>query len=219
LRRFTTWERTIHWTTAISFVLLAVSGLIILFGKNVLLPIFGYTLFSWLAILSKNVHNFVGPVFTVCLVLMFATFVRDNLWRRYDWAWLRRLGGMVSGQHVPSHRFNAGEKIMFWLMVLLVGGLVAGSGLVLDFPNFSQTRYTMQIANLVHLAASSAMMVIALGHIYLGTIGLVGSDDAMRTGYVDEAWAREHHEYWYNDVKAGRIPPSGDVVPPRVQAA
>ena len=219
LRRFTLWERTIHWTTAISFVILAVSGLIILFGKNVLLPLIGYTLFSWVAILSKNLHNFIGPIFVVCLVLMFGTFVRDNFFRRYDWTWLRRLGGMMSGEHVPSHRFNAGEKVMFWLMVLLVGGVVAVSGLVLDFPNFNQTRFTMQVANMVHIVSSSVMMVIGLGHIYLGTIGLIGSYDAMRTGYVDEAWAREHHEYWYNDVKAGRIPPSGDVLPPLARTA
>jgi formate dehydrogenase subunit gamma len=103
--------------------------------------------------------------------------------------------------------------------VLLVGGVVAVSGLVLDFPNFNQTRFTMQVANMVHIVSSSVMMVIALGHIYLGTIGLIGSYDAMRTGYVDEAWAREHHEYWYNDVKAGRIPPSGDVLPPLARTA
>jgi formate dehydrogenase subunit gamma len=214
IRRFTPWERTIHWTTAISFVALAISGLIILFGKNILLPLIGYTLFSWLAILAKNVHNFVGPPFVICLFLLFATFVRDNIWRRYDWMWVRRLGGMFSGREVPSHRFNAGEKTLFWLMVLLFGGLVAGSGLILDFPNFNQSRYTMQVSNTVHIIGATLFMMAALGHIYLGTIGMVGAYDAMRTGYVDEAWAREHHEYWYNDIKAGRIPPSGDVLPP-----
>jgi formate dehydrogenase subunit gamma len=216
IRRFTLWERTIHWTTAISFVLLAVSGLIILFGKNILLPLIGYTLFSWLAILSKNVHNFVGVVFVVCLILMFGTFARDNIWRRYDTTWMRRIVDFIKGQEVPSHRFNAGEKIMFWLMVLILGGILAGSGLVLDFPNFDQTRSTMQIANVVHIVAAALMIIVGLGHIYLGTIGVLGAYDAMRHGYVDETWAREHHAYWYNDIKAGKIPPSGDVIPPPI---
>jgi formate dehydrogenase subunit gamma len=214
LRRFTPWERTIHWLTAGCFVILAISGLIILFGKNILLPLMGYTLFSWLTILAKNLHNFIGPVFIVCTVLILLTFVRDNGWRAYDWIWIRKFGGMLSGHDVPSHRFNAGEKLWFWFGVLLLGLIVGASGLVLDFPNFNQTRNTMQIANVIHLVAASLFMMMGLGHIYMGTIGMVGAYDAMRTGYVDETWAREHHEYWYNDVKAGRIPPSGDVLPP-----
>jgi formate dehydrogenase subunit gamma len=219
LRRFTPWERAIHWTTAIAFVTLAISGLVILFGKNVLLPLIGYTLFSWLAILAKNLHNFVGPVFVVCTVLIFLTFVRDNGWRAYDWLWIRKFGGMLSGHDVPSHRFNAGEKLWFWFGVLLLGVVVGASGLVLDFPNFDQTRNTMQIANVIHLTGASLFMMMALGHIYMGTLGMVGAYDAMRTGYVDETWAREHHEYWYNDVKARRIPPSGDVLPPAAHVA
>lgn len=202
IRRFTPWERSIHWTTAYAFVTLAVSGLVILFGKNVLLPLIGYTLFSWLAILAKNLHNFVGPIFTMCLVLIFATFVRDNGWRAYDWVWVRRFGGLFSGHEVPSGKFNAGEKLWFWFGVLLLGTVVAASGLVLDFPNFNQTRDTMQWANMIHLVAAALFMMMGLGHIYMGTLGMVGAYDAMATGYVDETWAREHHEYWYNDVRA-----------------
>ncbi|MGE5150150.1 MAG: formate dehydrogenase subunit gamma [Rhodospirillaceae bacterium] len=213
LRRFTAWERAVHWSTATCFVILALSGLLILFGKNMLLPLIGYTLFSWLAILAKNLHNFVGPVFIVCLLLIFGTFVRDNDWRKADWLWLRRFGGLVSGRDVPSHRFNAGEKIWFWFGILILGGLMAGSGLILDFPNFNQSRNVMQVANVIHIVAGALFIMMGLGHIYMGTLGMIGAYDAMRTGYVDETWAREHHEYWYNDVKAGRIPPSGDVLP------
>jgi formate dehydrogenase subunit gamma len=213
VRRFTAWERTVHWTTAIGFSVLALSGLVILFGKTVVLPLVGYNIFSALAALSKNLHNFVGPIFVVCLLVMFGTFVRDNFWRRYDWNWIRHFGGLLSGHDVPSHRFNAGEKLWFWFGVLLIGGIVAGSGLILDFPNFNQTRNTMQGANVIHVVGSCLFMMMGLGHIYMGTLGMIGAYDAMRTGYVDETWAREHHEYWYNDVKAGLIPPSGDVLP------
>jgi formate dehydrogenase subunit gamma len=213
VRRFTTQERIIHWSTAISFLILAISGLIILFGKNILLPLIGYTLFSWLATLAKNLHNFVGPLFVVCVVLIFLTFVKDNLPRSGDGRWLASFGGLFSGTEVPSHRFNAGEKVWFWGGVFTLGILTGVTGLILDFPNFNQTRGTMQVANILHLVGATLFMMGALGHIYMGTLGMAGALDAMKTGYVDETWAKEHHEYWYNDVKAGRKPMGGE--PPR----
>jgi formate dehydrogenase subunit gamma len=210
IRRFSAWQMAIHWTTAWAFVTLAISGLVIAFGKNALLPIIGYTLFSWLTILAKDLHNFVGPLFFVCIVLLFFTFVRDNFWRRYDWTWIRHFGGLVSKHDVPSGKFNAGEKVWFWGGVLVFGLIVSASGFVLDFPNFDQTRNTMQIANIVHLSIASLFMLAALGHIYMGTLGMAGAYDAMSKGYVDETWAKEHHLYWYNDIKAGKIPTAPD---------
>ncbi|HQU48540.1 MAG TPA: formate dehydrogenase subunit gamma [Casimicrobiaceae bacterium] len=210
--RFGAGQRIIHWAMAVSFVILALSGLVILFGKNLLLPLIGYTLFSWLAILAKNLHNFVGPLFVVCTILMFVTYVRDNFPQKGDGAWLAKLGGFFSGEHVPSHKFNAGEKLWFWLGVDALGVVVGVSGLILDFPNFNQTRATMQVANIVHLVGATLFIAVGLGHIYLGTIGLAGAYDGMRTGYVDETWAKEHHEYWYHDVKSGREP-AGDAAP------
>ena len=213
IRRFTNWQMAIHWTTAYAFVTLAITGLIIVFGKNVLLPLIGYTLFSWLAILAKNLHNFVGPLFFICILLLFVTFVRNNFWHRYDWNWIRHFGGLVSKQDVPSGKFNAGEKLWFWGGVLVFGLIVSASGFVLDFPNFNQTRNTMQIANIVHLVVASFFMLAALGHIYMGTLGMAGAYDAMSKGYVDETWAKEHHLYWYNDIKAGKIPTAPDDAP------
>lgn len=202
--RFTQWERWVHWSVAISFSILAISGLLMLFGKNVLLPIIGYTLFSWLAIISKNLHNFLGPLFLISVLIMIVTFIRDNFPRAWDLKWLTHLGGLVGG-HVPSGKFNAGEKLWFWGGVLTLGLVVSLSGLVLDFPNFDQTRYTMQTANIVHLIAASLFMLGGIGHIYLGTLGVAGAYDAMRTGIVDETWAKEHHQYWYEDVKSGKV--------------
>ena len=147
IRRFSVWERAIHWSTAISFLILAASGLVILFGKNLLLPLIGYTLFSWLAFLAKGLHNFVGPLFIVCIVLLLATFIRHNAPHAYDWQWIKHFGGLFSGRDVPSGRFNAGEKAWFWGGAMFLGAIVGASGLVLDFPNFNQTRNTMQIAN------------------------------------------------------------------------
>ena len=213
IRRFTAWQMAIHWTTASAFSVLAISGLIIVFGKNLLLPLIGYTLFAWLTILAKNLHNFIGPLFLVCILLLFFTFVRDNFWRRYDWAWIRSFGGLLSAREVPSGKFNAGEKVWFWGGVLVGGLVVSASGLVLDFPNFNQTRSTMQIANIIHLTMASLFILGAFGHIYMGTLGMAGAYDAMSKGYVDETWAREHHLYWYNDVKAGKAPTAPDDAP------
>lgn len=208
LQRFSDWGRIVHWSTAISFVILAVSGMITLFGKYVLLPVFGYTLFSWLAILSKNLHNFVGPLFAVCTVLIFVTFVKDNLPRAYDWLWIRKAGGFLSGEHVPSGRFNAGEKAWFWLGVTALGVVSSITGFILDFSNFGQGRLLMQQANVIHAISSILFIAMGLAHIYIGTIGTEGAYASMRTGSIDETWAKEHHEYWYNEEKArqGRAP-------------
>ena len=204
IERFTLVERSVHWGVAITFVALAVTGLVVTFGKSVLLPIIGYTLFSWLATLSKTVHNFVGPVLVVLLPIMIVLFLRENLFRAHDFAWLKKAGGMLSGEHVPAGKANAGQKILFWVMVVALGLTLCVTGLILDFPNFNQTRQTMQLANMVHLVAGIGATVLLAGHIYLGTIGMKGALDAMRTGYVDETWAKEHHLYWYNEVKAGK---------------
>ncbi len=208
IERFTPFERAAHWLNAIAFVSLAVSGVVMAFGKFFLLPVLGGTLFGWLSYALKNLHNFVGPLFAVSLVVVFVTFVRDNLPRSGDWTWLRRAGGMLGEHEVPSHRFNAAEKLVFWGGVFGLGLIVVASGLVLDklVPGLGETRGQMQIANLVHGAATVLMMALFIGHIYIGSIGMKGAYSAMRTGYVDEAWAKEHHELWYDDVKAGKIP-------------
>lgn len=203
LLRFTAWDRMVHWGAAISFVLLAVTGTIMLFGKHILLPIIGYTLFSWLAILSKNIHNFVGPVFAFCTILLFLTFVKDNFPKAGDIKWLTKAGGMLSGEHVPSGRFNAGEKVWFWLGVTLLGIVISVTGFILNFPNFEQGRLLMQQANVIHGIAAVLFVVMGMSHIYLGTVGVEGAYESMRTGYVDEAWAKEHHENWYQEAVAG----------------
>src|SRR5215467_1447855 len=220
IQRFTPFERYVHWVVAISFSILGITGLIIMLGKYVLLPVIGYTLFSWLTQLSKHLHNFAGPVFVVSLLMFIVMFVKDNLPALHDIRWLFKAGGMISGEHVPSGRFNAGEKLWFWGGVVFLSLIVSASGLILDFPNFDQVRAVMIQANLVHAVAAGAVMAISLGHIYLGSIGLEGAYDAMRYGYVDEAWAKEHHEYWYNDIKSGKIKAgtaSGVPVAPQVQ--
>ena len=210
IERFTPFERSAHWANAIAFVILAISGIVMAFGKFFLLPVLGLTLFGWLTYALKTLHNFAGPVFAVSLVVVFFTFVRDELPQRGDLKWLAKAGGVFSksGHEPPSHRFNAGEKVVFWLGVLFLGAIVVASGLVMDklIPNLVYDRATMQVAHMVHAVSSVLMMCMMALHIYLGTIGMRGAYTAMRTGYVDEHWAREHHEYWHDDILAGKIP-------------
>lgn len=208
IERFTPFERSAHWSNAIAFVSLAISGIVMAYGKFFLLPIIGSTLFGWLSFALKNIHNFAGPLFAVSLVIVFVTFLKDNLPSKDDLVWIAKGGGLFSGTEVPSHRFNAGEKVVFWGGVLFLGLIVVGSGLVLDMliPGLIYERGTMQIAAMIHGVAALFMMAMFIGHIYMGTIGMRGAYKAMRSGYVDETWAKEHHELWYNDVKSGKIP-------------
>ena len=208
IERFTPFERAAHWSNAIAFVILAVSGVVMAFGKFFLLPIMGGTLFGWLSYVLKNMHNFAGPLFAVSLVIVFLTFLRDNWPQKGDMNWLLKGGGLVSGAEPASNRFNAGEKVVFWGGVFFLGLVVVSSGFVLDklLPGLVYERSTMQIAHMIHAVATVLMMAMFIGHIYLGTIGMQDAYKGMRTGYVDETWAKEHHEFWYDDVKAGKIP-------------
>jgi formate dehydrogenase subunit gamma len=209
IERFTPFERAAHWANAGAFVALAVSGLVMAFGKFLLLPVIGGTLFGWLTYLLKTIHNFAGPLFAVSLVIVFVTFVRDNVPAKGDLRWLIKGGGVLgSHEQVPSHRFNAGEKIVFWSGVFALGLIVIASGLVLDklLPGLAYLRGDMQIAHMIHIVAAVLIISVFALHIYLGTIGLKGAYQGMRTGYVDEGWAHEHHSLWLDDVRAGRIP-------------
>ncbi|MCB1760590.1 MAG: formate dehydrogenase subunit gamma [Gammaproteobacteria bacterium] len=195
LYRYSPYERLIHWFIAFNFILLALSGLILLFGRSLLLPWMGPQLFSAVASASKEGHNLFGPLFLLALALIFLQFVRRNIYQKGDLTWLLRGGGVIGKKHVPSNFFNMGEKTMFW-MLILVGGVTALSGLVLLFPLFGQGRELMALSHLAHAVTAIVMITVIIGHIYIGTIGMEGALEGMRTGYCDLNWAREHHDWW-----------------------
>jgi formate dehydrogenase subunit gamma len=212
--RFSVVERWAHWTMAISFCLLAVTGLIMLFGKHVLLPVIGYTLFAWLSALSKNLHNFVAPLFAVSVLALILVFVRDNIPKAGDLAWILGIPKFFLGKHLPSGRFNGGEKGWFWIGVVALSLTLVVSGAILLFPNFDQLRSTMQTASVVHWICALLLIAMSLGHIYVGTIGVEGAYQSMREGRVDETWAKEHHQLWYEEVKrGGKKAASGGAMP------
>jgi formate dehydrogenase subunit gamma len=207
IERFSALERAAHWSNAGAFVVLAMSGLTIAFGKFVLLPVIGSTLFGWLTYLMKNVHNFAGPLFAVSLLVVIVVFIRDNFPVKEDIGWLLKGGGILSGHEVPSARYNAGEKTVFWVGVLALGVTVVVSGLAMDklLPGLNYDRATMQVIHMVHSVSNILMLVVTMGHIYMGTAGTKGSYEGMKTGYVDETWAEQHHKLWYDDIKSGKI--------------
>ena len=191
--------------------MLAISGLVMAFGKFFLLPLIGGTLFGWLTYALKTAHNFVGPLFAVSLVIVFLTFVRDNMPRRGDLTWLRQGGGMFGGKEAPSHRFNAGEKLIFWVGVLVLGVLVVGSGLVLDkvIPGLAYLRGDMQVAHMVHAVATMLMMADVPGAHLHRHHRHAGRLRAMRDGLRRRRLgAASTTRYWYEDIKAGKIPAS-----------
>ena len=208
IERFSAFERAAHWANVAAFLTLAVSGVVMAFGQFFLLPIMGATLFGWLTYALKNAHNFAGPLFAVSLLVVIVTFMRDNMPAKGDLAWLLKGGGIFSGHEIDSGRYNAGEKVVFWGGVFALGITVVVSGLAMDklLPGLTYDRSTMQIAHMIHSVANLLMLVMMMGHIYLGTLGTKGAYQGMRTGYVDETWAEQHHKLWYEDIKAGRIP-------------
>jgi len=213
VERFSLAERWAHWMMAISFCVLGVTGLTTLFGKHVVLPVIGYTLFAWLSALAKNLHNFVAPLFIASLLVFIVMFLKDNVYQKGDLGWFAKAWRMfVKGEHIPSWRFNMGEKAYFWFGVVGLCLVLGVTGLILLFPNFDQVRATMQLASIVHAVAAMLMIALALGHIYVGTIGVEGAFRNMADGATDEVWAKEHHELWYNEVKRGaKLAPGGAV--------
>ena len=193
--RFTDYERVLHWVLAIVFIFLAVTGLTLLFGRTLLIPVVGNEVFSVLASASKEGHNLFGPIFLVSLLLMLFRFVKRNIYAKGDLTWLLRGGGIIGKSPVTGGFFNMGEKTWYWL-VILIGLAISLSGLVLVSPNFGQGRVIMELSHVVHGIGAVIMIAVSFGHIYLATKGTEGTLESMKTGYVDIKWAEEHHDRW-----------------------
>lgn len=199
--RFNAAERFVHWMTATCFVILALSGLNITFGRPLLLPLMspeGFTAWSeW----AKYAHNYLSFPFTLGVILIFFMWVAGNIPNRVDIEWFRRHGGMVGHDRPPAYRFNGGQKLIYWIVVL-GGGTIAVSGYLLMFPFYGTDIQTMQSAEIAHGIIAMLFIAAMLGHIYIGTIGMEGAFEAMGTGTVDVNWAREHHNLWLEEIRA-----------------
>lgn len=200
LLRWPLFVRALHWTVATLFIVLALTGLNLLYGKFVFRPLFGDAVWGTMISASKLSHNYLGPLFGILLVVLLARVLKHNWPKRHDLEWFRQGGGLVGQGHPDAGFANGGEKLWFWLLAT-AGLIVVASGFVLDFPNYGQSRDTMQWANLIHGVGALGLTAVALGHIYIGTLGSEGSLEGMTTGYVDEVWAKDHHNLWYEEVK------------------
>jgi formate dehydrogenase subunit gamma len=223
IERFNSLERFAHWLTASSFVVLGLTGLNMLYGRYVIEPWLGKMAFSTLTEWGKYTHDFLGFAFMLGIALILIIWVRDNIPNRLDLNWLAKGGGLFTrGSHPPAHKFNAGQKIVFW-MTVLAGASLSYTGLALLFPftmepwsatfailnvfgfGFSTELSSMQeiqLTQLWHSIVALVMIAVILAHIYIGWIGMEGAYDAMGTGYVDENWAREHHSLWVEENEA-----------------
>ncbi|CAO3404701.1 formate dehydrogenase subunit gamma [Azospirillum sp. 11R-A] len=199
--RFNGLDRFAHWTTAVSFLLMALTGVILTFGRPLLIPLIGHQAFTPLAEYAKSIHNFVSVPFVVGLLMIMGLWLRDNIPEKADWLWIRTAGGLFSkagGQHPEAGRFNAGQKLVFWSIVL--GGIgMAATGYLLMVPFALTGIGGMQIMHVIHGLLAAGLIAAVIGHIYIGTIGMEGAFDAMGCGEVDENWAMEHHRRWYQE--------------------
>jgi len=227
--RFQTVERFGHWLMAGSFVGLAITGRVVLFGRMVVIPLLGHEAFSTVAVASKWVHNNIAWAFMLGLVMVFFMWVLHNIPNRTDLKWLAVGGGMFSrGVHPPAKKFNAGQKMIFWATIIF-GASISASGLSLlfpfDLPMFAKTfavlndtglpqlvgygalpemlapHEEMQLATLWHSIMAFVLTAIIIAHIYIGSVGMEGAFDAMGSGEVEEQWAREHHGLWLEELQ------------------
>jgi formate dehydrogenase subunit gamma len=209
LVRFNAFERFVHWMTAMCFIVLALSGLNITFGKELLLPLMGPQAFATFSQWAKYAHNYLSFPFTLGVALMFLMWIAWNFPSGVDFRWIREGGGIVGSKHPPARRFNAGQKAIYWIVVL-GGGAAAVTGYLLMFPFYATDIAGMQTAQMVHGIVGLIFMAIMLAHIYIGTIGMQGAFEAMGKGEVDVNWARQHHSLWLEkETKKGRVPAGG----------
>jgi formate dehydrogenase subunit gamma len=199
--RFNGFERAVHWMTATCFIILALSGLNITFGRSLLLPLIGLEAFSDWSQWGKYAHNYLSFPFTIGVVVIFLMWIGGNIPNKVDVDWIKRGGGLVGNDHPPAWRFNAGQKLMYWVVVL-GGSAVAVTGYILMFPFYTSGIEGMQVASVVHSIVAVLFVAAMIAHIYIGTIGMEGAFEAMGSGTVDVNWAKEHHSLWLEQQKA-----------------
>ena len=206
--RFAAFERFIHWMTATCFIVLAISGLNITFGRPLLLPLIGFEAFSEWSQWAKYAHNYLSFPFTIGVILIFLTWIAGNIPNKVDVDWIKRGGGLFGHDHPPAYRFNAGQKMFYWIVVI-GGTAMAVTGYVLMFPFYFSGIEGMQLSQILHSIVAVLFVAAMLAHIYIGTVGMEGAFEAMGTGEVDLNWAKEHHSLWVEQEQAKGQAPSG----------
>lgn len=199
--RFSAVERFAHWLMAGSFIVLALTGLNLVFGRTLVLPIVGEDAFGTLSTWGKVAHNYISWAFMLGLIMSFVAWVAHNLPDKVDGEWIRQGGGLFKkGVHPPAKKFNAGQKVIFW-SVMLGGAALSFTGVMLLFPDWAGTQSDWQLYQLIHGLVAAGLTAIVVAHIYIGSVGMEGAFDAMGSGEVDLNWAKEHHSLWVEEVE------------------
>src|ERR1700716_1345791 len=168
--RFATFERFTHWLTASCFIVLALSGLNISFGRVLILPLFGAEAFATMSTYAKLAHDYLAFPFMLGLVIMFLIWIKDNIPGKLDLQWIKQGGGMLkNGEHPPARRFNAGQKGIFWI-VILGGSLMSLSGWFLLFPYLPGNVTALQFWTVIHAGIAMLFIAVMMAHIYIGSI-------------------------------------------------
>ncbi|MGY6568677.1 MAG: formate dehydrogenase subunit gamma [Salinarimonas sp.] len=215
IQRFNAVERFAHWLLAATFIILALTGLNLLIGRAVILPIVGESAFGTISAWGKIAHNYLAWPFMVALVIVFFAWVVHNIPNRLDIEWLKKGGGLFTkGSHPPAKKFNAGQKMIFW-SVIIGGAALSFTGVMLLFPDLAGTSAQWQLYQVIHAIVAGIMTAIIIAHIYIGSVGMEGAFDAMGSGEVDLNWAKEHHSLWVEEklAREGKAAPSGGAAP------
>ena len=201
--RFNAFERFVHWMTATCFIILAITGLNVTFGRPLFVSTFGTEAFSTWSHWAKYAHNYLSFPFTIGVFLIFVMWLAGNIPNKVDVEWFKRGGGIVGNDHPPAYRFNGGQKAIYWIVVI-GGTIMAISGYVLMFPFYGTDIANMQSAQVFHGVVAVLFIAAMLGHIYIGTLGMEGAFEAMGEGEVDINWAKEHHSLWVKKELEGK---------------
>jgi len=187
--RFNSFERFVHWMTATCFIILAVTGLNVTFGRPLFASTVGSEAFTTWSEWAKYAHNYLSFPFTIGVVLIFLMWIGGNIPNAVDVEWFKRGGGIIGDDHPPAYRFNGGQKAIYWIVVLGGAG-VAITGYVLMFPFYGTDIDSMQYAEMIHAVVAMLFVAAMLGHIYIGTLGMEGAFEAMGERAVDINWAK-----------------------------
>lgn len=211
--RFNSVERFAHWLLASTFIILALTGLNLIIGRTIILPLVGEGAFGTLTAWGKIAHNYLAWPFMAALIMVFLLWVIHNIPSRIDMEWIKQGGGLLKkGVHPPARKFNFGQKIVFW-SVVLGGAAMSYTGVMLLFPAEAGSAADWQFYQVIHALVAAAMSALILAHIYIGSVGMEGAFDAMGTGEVDENWAKEHHSLWVEEVKGSKARNDAQVRP------
>lgn len=195
--RYTAWARVNHWITAASLILLALSGL----------ALFHPSLFFLSAFFGGGqnvtfIHPYIGVVLAISFLGLFIRFFRLNLWERNDNVWLGRLRSVLAGRDddLPEiGKYNAGQKLVFWLQTILIA-LLFVSGLALWEARFGEsfTIDQKRLAAVVHAISAVLAILVWIVHVY-AAIWVKGTVSGMTRGDVTGGWAWRHHRRWLRE--------------------